>query len=57
MKDKIFLLLAGVACALGAWAFWHYLGKDAMTVLLSVVALSATADNVRLRRKLRDMKR
>jgi hypothetical protein len=57
MKDNAILLLTGVVCSLGAWAFWHYLGDDAAVALVSVAALSVAADNVRLRRKLKQLER
>jgi hypothetical protein len=57
MRDQILLLLSALACALGAWAFWHYLGADAFAVLMSLALVSAVADNVRLRRKLRETQR
>ncbi|UMR29268.1 hypothetical protein MJ904_19580 [Massilia sp. MB5] len=53
MKDRISLLLAAAVCAGGAWAFWHFLGANAADALLTMVVLTLTADNVRLRRKLR----
>lgn len=57
MKDQILLLLSALACALGAWAFWHFLGTDAFAVLMALALVSAVADNVRLRRKLRETQR
>jgi hypothetical protein len=57
MKDSLLLLLTGLACAVGAWAFWHYAGDDAVAVLMTVALLSTVADNIRLRRKLKQMKR
>lgn len=57
MKDQVGLFLAGLAFALGAWAFWHYLDTDAVLALLSLALVSAVADNRRLRRKLRETQR
>lgn len=54
MKDQLYLFLAAVACASLAWAFWHYLDADAVVVLMSLALVSAVADNLRLRRKLRE---
>ena len=54
MKDQVWLLLSAVACAFGAWAFWHYLGADAVVALMTLALVSAVADNLRLRRKLRE---
>jgi hypothetical protein len=53
MKDALLLLATGVAFALAAWAFWHYLGKDAFGVLNTLFLVIAVADNFRLRRRLR----
>ncbi|MGW8390388.1 hypothetical protein [Pseudoduganella sp. HUAS MS19] len=57
MKDQILLLLSATACALGAWAFWRYLDTDAVVALMMLALVSAVADNLRLRRKLRESKR
>ena len=57
MEDGLLLLLAGCVGAVAAWAFWHYLGDDASAVLMCVVLVSVMADNIRLRRKLKDMQR
>jgi hypothetical protein len=53
MKDQVLLLLTGAGCATAAWAFWRYLGADAVSVLMSLVLVSVVADNLRLRHKLR----
>jgi len=57
MKDGLSLLLAGLACAAVAWAFWHYAGEGASFLMLIVVLLSVVADNWRLRRELERLKR
>lgn len=57
MKDEVLLLLSAIACALGAWAFWRYLAADAIVVLMMLALLSVVADNLRLRRKLRETER
>jgi len=57
MKDGLLLLLTGLVCAAAAWAFWHYLGDDAVAVLMCVALVSVVADNIRLRRKLKDRRR
>ena len=57
MRDQILLLLSALACALGAWAFWHYLDTDAVVALMTLALVSAVADNLRLRRKLRESRR
>jgi hypothetical protein len=53
MKDSLMLLVTGVACSLLAWAFWHYLGNDAIGTLNTVALVGVVADNFRLRRQLR----
>jgi len=57
MKDQILLLLSAIACAFGAWAFWRYLDAEAVVVLITLALVSAVADNLRLRRKLRETER
>lgn len=53
MNDRIVLLVSALAMSLGAWAFWHFLGEDALDVLVLVALICAIADNWRLRRVLR----
>lgn len=53
MKDSLLLLVTGVACSFVAWAFWHYLGNDAFSVMNTLVLVGFVADNFRLRRLLR----
>ncbi|WP_193752098.1 hypothetical protein [Pseudomonas abietaniphila] len=47
----LFLATAGVL-SLTAWAFWHFLGEDAMDVLTASVIVLLAVDNDRLRRAL-----
>jgi hypothetical protein len=54
MKDRLIVLAMGLALSMIAWAFWHYLGKDAFSVLPTVTLIIVLADNVRLRRELRN---
>jgi hypothetical protein len=54
MKDQIQLLAAGLAFALAAWAFWHFLGDDAAGTLSILAIVLLAADNVRLRSQLRE---
>jgi hypothetical protein len=53
MKDQLELLLAGLLCSVGAWAFWHFLGADAANIIGTIVIISLTVDNRRLRVRLR----
>jgi hypothetical protein len=53
MKDSLLLLTTGAGVSLVAWAFWHYLGNDALSTLNTVVLVGVVADNFRLRRQLR----
>lgn len=57
MKDQLWLLIFAVAGAAAAWAFWRYLGSDAIVALMMLALVSAVADNLRLRRKLRETQR
>lgn len=54
MKDQIWLLLCGLGCAIAAWAYWHYLDTYAAPILILTALVSLLADNIRLRRKLRE---
>lgn len=54
MKDSLLLLALGAGVSFVAWAFWHYLGNDALSTLNTVVLVGVVADNFRLRRQLRE---
>lgn len=54
MKDSLLLLLSAGAAASAAWAFWHFLGRDALEVLTTVAVVALAVDNTRLRRLLRN---
>lgn len=54
MKDGILLLLTGLVVAGLSWAFWHFLGADAMNVWMTIMLAGIAADNFRLRKKLRN---
>jgi hypothetical protein len=54
MKDRFQLILAGGVTAAIAWTFWHILGKDAFSTLPTIMLIIVVADNVRLRRQLRN---
>ena len=53
MRDDLILVLAALACAGFAWAFWHYLGEQALGALTLIALIALAADNYRLRRRLR----
>lgn len=53
MRDTALLLLASALCCAFAWAFWHYLGKDAFSAMSILVIVILGADNARLRKHLR----
>jgi hypothetical protein len=53
MKDSLSLLVTGLVVSAAAWAFWHYLGNDALCTITTVALVGLTVDNARLRRKLR----
>lgn len=54
MKDRLLLLLAAAVSAIGAWAFWHFLGDDGFAAITLIALVGVVADNYRLRQKLRD---
>jgi hypothetical protein len=53
MKDRLLLFAAALASALAAWAFWYFLGPNALDVLVLIALIGTIADNRRLRRALR----
>jgi hypothetical protein len=53
MKDVAVLLLAGAIVGALAWAFWHYLEDDAFAVIAMVAIIALSADNARLRNRIR----
>lgn len=55
MKDGALLLLCGLACAFGAWAVFHFLGDDSLIAILCMALIVTAIDNMRLRRRLRDV--
>ncbi len=54
MKDSLLLLATGLGLALTSWAFWLYGSNDALSVFATVGFVCAVADNVKLRRRLRE---
>jgi membrane protease YdiL (CAAX protease family) len=53
MKDVAALLVGAAIVSALAWAFWHYLGDDAFTVISTTVIIVLFADNARLRNRIR----
>ena len=53
MRDNLILISTALVCAGFAWAFWHYLGEQALGVLTVITLIALAADNYRLRRRLR----
>lgn len=56
MKDSLLLLATGLGLALTSWAFWRFGGHDAISVFATAGFVGAVADNVKLRRQLREMR-
>ena len=54
LKDGSLLLLTGIVAAVAAWAFWRYLGDNALAVLPAVVIVALWLDNRRMRRQIGD---
>jgi uncharacterized membrane protein YfcA len=55
MKDGLLLLITGLLCAGGAALFFRIFGNEAFNVIILVTLVSVLIDNVRLRRRLREM--
>ena len=43
--DRVALILAAIACALGAWAFYHYTGQWSGPIIMTIVIVSLFAEN------------
>lgn len=54
MKDNLALLIVAAAFAALAWCLWHFLGQEALEVLVLLALVATVADNIRLRRRLAD---
>lgn len=57
MKDSLLLLATGLGLALTSWVFWKYGSNDALSVFMTVGFVCVVADNVKLRRQLREKQR
>ena len=57
MKDGIALLATGLACSVVAWAILSALGPYVQPILISFAMVSLFVDNIRLRRKLRELRK
>lgn len=53
MKQHVALVCMAAAAALLAWAFWHYVGNNAFSLLPTIMLVIVALDNLRLRRQLR----
>ena len=54
MKGSLLLLFTATCASLVAWFFWHFAGKNAFDILAIFAMATLFADNIRLRRKLRN---
>ena len=54
MKDSIHLLFVGAVLAVAAWTLWHYGAHEALDTVSTIALVTVIADNVRLRRALRE---
>jgi hypothetical protein len=52
-SERFLLIVAALAASLAAWATWHFLGQESLSMLLLVALIAALADNWRLRRAAR----
>ncbi|CAN7200679.1 hypothetical protein LJR230_000508 [Trinickia sp. LjRoot230] len=50
--DRIALILTASACALGAWAFYHYTGQWSGPIIMTVGIVGLFVENHRLRKLL-----
>lgn len=55
MVDRFVLLIAGLVCAVLAWASWHFAGELISGVTVSVLLVAYAVDNFQLRRQLRGL--
>lgn len=54
MKASLALFVMALAFAGLAWCLWHFLGEEALEVLVLLALVATVADNIRLRRRLAD---
>lgn len=54
MKDRFFLLLASLVASALVWAYFYFFGKNALDVFFTLAFIACFADNIRLRRKLKE---
>lgn len=54
MMDSVLLLAAGLVMAIASWAVWNYFGSETPSIIALLVLVGVAADNVRLRRLLRE---
>lgn len=50
--DRIALVLTAIACALGAWAFYHNTSQWSWPIIMTIVVVGLFAENYRLRKLL-----
>ena len=55
LLDRFVLLIAGLLCAVLAWASWHFAGELVSGVMVSVLLVAYAIDNFQLRHQLRSL--
>ena len=57
MLDKVYLLIAGIVAAAGAWAFFRFAGDSAFEILSTIAIVVGALDNARLRKELAELRK
>jgi hypothetical protein len=53
-KQATQLLVLALLISMTGWAFWHYLGSEADSVLAAIVIIGLVLDNIRLRKQVQN---
>jgi hypothetical protein len=54
MMDSVLLLGTGLLMAFVSWIVWSFFGSETPSVIAILLLVGVSADNYRLRRRLRD---
>lgn len=55
-KDGALLIVTAMICSAAAWAFFHYGGEHAMSILLAITIVGLITDNRRLRKEVQSLR-
>ncbi len=55
--DGLLLLLCAAVCAGAAWMFFHASGQAAFTSMMAITILALVSQNIRLKRRLKELEK